>query len=104
MTNRLERLTAAGLVRRFPDPHDGRSLLVSLTPKGRRLIDRVVTLHYERERELLSPLGPRQRKALASELRRLLLAFEDGAPPEKEEGSNGATARSSRRRRAGSAP
>ena len=104
VTNRLERLTAAGLVRRFPDPHDGRSLLVALTPKGRRLIDRVVTLHYERERELLSPLGPRQRKALASELRRLLLAFEDGAPPEKEEGSNGATARSSRRRRAGSAP
>jgi glycine/D-amino acid oxidase-like deaminating enzyme/DNA-binding MarR family transcriptional regulator len=104
VTNRLERLTAAGLVRRFPDPHDGRSLLVALTPKGRRLIDRVVTLHYERERELLSPLGPRQRKALANELRRLLLAFEDGAPPEQGDGSNGATARSNRRRRAGSAP
>lgn len=85
VTNRLERLTAAGLVRRVRDPHDGRSLLVALTPKGKRLIDRVVTLHYERERELLSPLGPRQRKALAGELRLLLLAFEDGRPPEPDE-------------------
>lgn len=104
VTNRLERLTAAGLVRRVPDPKDGRSLLVALTSKGRKLIDRVLTLHYERERELLSPLAPRQRKALAGELRRLLLAFEDGGPPDKEPSEDGATARSSRRRRAGSAP
>ena len=103
VTNRLERLTAAGLVRRVPDPRDGRSLLVALTPKGRRLIDRVLALHYERERELLRALAPRQRKALATELRRLLLAFEDGAPPAKATDGDGATARSSRRRRAGSA-
>ena len=103
VTNRLERLTAAGLVKRVPDPKDGRSLLVALTPKGRRLIERVLTLHYERERELLSPLAPRQRKALAGELRRLLLAFEDGGPPPKTANGEPATARSSRRPRAGSA-
>jgi DNA-binding MarR family transcriptional regulator len=104
VTNRLERLTAAGLVKRVPDPKDGRSLLVALTPKGRRLIDRVLTLHYERERELLSPLAPRQRRALAGELRRLLLAFEDGGSPPKTANGDRATARSSRRPRAGSAP
>jgi glycine/D-amino acid oxidase-like deaminating enzyme/DNA-binding MarR family transcriptional regulator len=104
VTNRLDRLTAAGLVKRVPDPKDGRSLLVALTPKGRRLIERVLTLHYERERELLSPLAPRQRRALAGELRRLLLAFEDGSPPPKTENGEPATARSSRRPRAGSAP
>jgi glycine/D-amino acid oxidase-like deaminating enzyme/DNA-binding MarR family transcriptional regulator len=81
VSNRLERLAGAGLVRRVPDPDDGRSLLVALTPKGRRLIDRVLALHYERERELLAPLSPGERETVADELRRLLLALEDAGPP-----------------------
>jgi DNA-binding MarR family transcriptional regulator len=105
VTNRLERLTAAGLVRRIPDPNDGRSLLVALTPKGRRLIDRVVALHYERERELLSPLAPRERETLAGALRQLLLTLEDGSGMTPAPGrADAATGRSSRRRRGGSAP
>ena len=102
VTNRLERLTAAGLVRRIPDPDDGRSLLVALTPKGRRLIDRVVSLHYERERDLLTPLSPGERETLSDELRRLLLALEDGSPPPETASRLRATGRSSRRRRVGS--
>jgi DNA-binding MarR family transcriptional regulator len=93
-TNRIERLAAAGLVRRVPDSSDGRSYLVALTPKGRRLIDRVATIHYERERELLAPLAPPERERLAGLLRELLLAFELGAY-----GKRAATARSSPRRR-----
>ena len=103
VTNRLERLATAGLVRRIKDPADGRSLLVALTPRGRRLIDRVVALHYERERELLTSLSDRQRTELADVLRRLLLALEDGRPAKTARG-DGATGRSSRRRRAGSGP
>jgi DNA-binding MarR family transcriptional regulator len=102
VTNRLERLAGAGLVRRVPDPDDGRSLLVELTPKGRRLIDRVAALHYERERELLAPFSPRERVTLAEELRRLLLALEDGTPPPEATPRAHVTARSSRRRRADS--
>jgi glycine/D-amino acid oxidase-like deaminating enzyme/DNA-binding MarR family transcriptional regulator len=102
VTNRLERLTAAGLVRRVPDPDDGRSLLVALTPKGRRLIDRVVALHYERERELLTSLSPRDRETLSEELRRLLLGLEDGSPLPKGASRDRATGRSSRRRHVGS--
>jgi DNA-binding MarR family transcriptional regulator len=104
VTNRLERLAGAGLVRRVPDPDDGRSLLVALTPKGRRLIDRVAALHYERERELLAPFSPRERETLAEELRRLLLALEDGTPPPEASPRARVTARSSRRRRADSGP
>ena len=34
MTNRVDRLAAAGLVRREPDPMDRRGVLVTLTPAG----------------------------------------------------------------------
>jgi DNA-binding MarR family transcriptional regulator len=98
MTNRLERLTAAGYVRRVPDARDGRSLLVALTPKGKRLIDRVVTEHYDQERALLAALTDEQQHELAALLRVLLLSFEDHgvAPPADANG------RSTRRPRAGS--
>ena len=107
VTNRLERLTAAGLVRRVPDPEDGRSLLVALTPKGLRLIDRLIELHYAREAELLEPLGARDREQLVRLLRNLLLALEQGDGTGGADGAKpaaAATARSSRRRGAGSGP
>src|ERR671931_325075 len=39
MTNRLDRMEEAGLVRRRPDPADRRGVLVELTAQGRRVID-----------------------------------------------------------------
>ena len=106
VTNRLERLTAAGLVRRVPDPSDGRSLLVALTPKGLRLIDRLVARHYAREAELLESLGARDREELVRILRGLLLAVEngDGTAPGGSASPRAATGRSSRRRREDSGP
>jgi DNA-binding MarR family transcriptional regulator len=105
VTNRLERLTAMGLVRRVPDPRDGRSLLVALTPKGKRLIDKVLSAHFDNERRLLTALEPWERDALASFLKKLLLEFEDDAPPHSSTDVAAllATARSSRRRDGGSA-
>jgi DNA-binding MarR family transcriptional regulator len=93
MTNRLDRLAAAGLVERVPDPGDGRSLLVALTAKGRQTIDAAVAAHVENERRLLASLSPEERGQLAGVLRRLLLQFEDRPPA--------ATGRSSPRRSAG---
>lgn len=105
MTNRLERLTAAGYVRRVPDPSDGRSVLVALTPKGKRLIDRVVTRHYEEERQLLASLSAEQQRQLADVLRSLLIAFDDHVPPGRaRSGPAASNGRSSRRPRAGSGP
>jgi DNA-binding MarR family transcriptional regulator len=80
MTNRLERLTAAGLVRRVPDPRDGRSVLVALTPRGRRVVDEAVAAHAESQHRWLASLSPAERQSLAGMLRRLLLQFEDHPP------------------------
>lgn len=104
VTNRIERLTTSGLVERVPDPGDGRRLLVALTPKGKRMIDRLAELHYERERALLEPLAPAQREKLAGVLRELLLVLETDRRRGDGKGSRpSATGRSSRRPRAGSA-
>jgi len=104
MTNRLDRLTAAGYVRRIPDPADGRSVLVALTPKGKRLIDRVVAQHYALEHELLASVSDDQQQTLARMLRTLLIEFDDHPPSTDGRNGSGATGRSSRRRRAGSGP
>jgi DNA-binding MarR family transcriptional regulator len=77
MTNRLDRLTDAGLVRRIPDPNDRRSTLVQLTPKGLRVIEEAVSAHSENEQKLLAPLGRSERKALSEHLRTLLSEYED---------------------------
>jgi DNA-binding MarR family transcriptional regulator len=102
MTNRLERLTAAGYVERTSDPSDGRGLLVALTPKGKRLIDRLLALHYENERALLSSMKARDRATLARFLRGLLLEFEDNGEPESSRSHGGASRGSIRRQRADS--
>ena len=39
MTNRIDRLAAAGLVRRRPDPQDKRGVLVALTERGQARVD-----------------------------------------------------------------
>ena len=39
MTNRLDRLETAGLVRREPDPADRRGLQIVLTSQGLKLVD-----------------------------------------------------------------
>jgi DNA-binding MarR family transcriptional regulator len=99
MTNRLERLAALGYIDRIPDPEDGRSMLVALTKKGKRLIERVVGPHYENERRLLSALDEDEQLQLAHLLRRLLIEFEDDEPPAPARPMNGAVnGRSSRRR------
>jgi DNA-binding MarR family transcriptional regulator len=104
MTNRLERLESAGYIRRLPDPDDGRSMLVALTAKGKRLIERVVRPHYENERRLLGALDEEEQEQLASLLRRLLLEFEDHVPPAPARPVPAANGRSTRRRRGGSVP
>jgi DNA-binding MarR family transcriptional regulator len=95
MTHRLAGLEAAGLVRRMPDPQDGRGALVELTRKGSKLVDRVAPAHLATERALLDALDDDDRAALAALLRRLLVAFERERPVPPPSGVGGR-----RRRRA----
>src|SRR3954447_16594374 len=55
-TKRLDRLEHAGLITRGPDPADRRGTLITLTPKGRELIDNVTEAHLDNERRLLASL------------------------------------------------
>ncbi len=85
MTNRLHRLERSGLIKRVPDPGDGRGLLVQLTPKGRELVDQIAPLHMESERRLLESLTDDEREALEMILRRLLGRLEqDSAGPPRD--------------------
>ncbi|GAA0821265.1 MarR family transcriptional regulator [Streptosporangium amethystogenes] len=76
MTNRIDRLAAAGLVRRRPDPEDRRGVLVSLTDAGRTRVDNAFADLLRRERELLASLQEREQQALSDLLRTLLVPFD----------------------------
>jgi DNA-binding MarR family transcriptional regulator len=78
MTNRIDRLAAAGLVRREPDPRDRRGVLVTLTEHGKAAVDAALAGLLDRERKLLAGLDGEQREVLADLLRRLLAPFDAG--------------------------
>ena len=79
MTNRIDRLAEAGLVRRDRDPQDKRGVLVSLTAAGRGTVDGAMSALLVRERELLDGLDHVQQTELAALLRVLLAPFDAGA-------------------------
>ena len=76
MTKRLDRMAAAGLVERHPDPTDRRGTLVRLTPRGRRTIDAALPLHVANEARLLAGLTKQERRSLDALLRKLLVDLE----------------------------
>lgn len=71
VTKRVDRLEAAGLVRRRRSDADGRGRVVRLTPAGRRLIDKAFTAHMANERRLLDVLTPDE----AAQLENLLATW-----------------------------
>jgi DNA-binding MarR family transcriptional regulator len=85
MTNRLDRLEQAGLVRRLPDPDDRRGILVELTPEGKRVYEDAVGVQGRKESLVASALSVPEKKQLNALLRRLMIEFEraeGGTPPE----------------------
>jgi DNA-binding MarR family transcriptional regulator len=77
MTNRVDRLSARGLVERYPDPDDRRGVIVRLTGEGRAAVDGAFAALLDAERALLEVLPERDRTRLASLLRGLLASFAD---------------------------
>jgi DNA-binding MarR family transcriptional regulator len=76
MTNRIDRLAAAGLVRRQPDPRDKRGVLVTLTERGVARVDAALADLLRRERALLAGLDSDERRHLADTMRILLAPFD----------------------------
>lgn len=75
MTNQLDKLEAAGLVARLPDPADRRGKLVEMTPKGRERLDNYINVQAARERELLGGLSRHEKRQLNDLMRKLLASL-----------------------------
>src|SRR5262245_26075503 len=80
MSQRLASLEREGLVERSMDRGDRRGVVVTLTRRGRKLVEAVAGEHLANERRLLGPLTAKEQEALAGLLRKLLLAYEAKAP------------------------
>jgi DNA-binding MarR family transcriptional regulator len=76
MTNRLNRLEAAGLIVRRADPDDRRGSLVELTPIGHAIADRAVEDLVTAENELFRELSASERHRLDRLLDKLIQRFE----------------------------
>lgn len=77
MTNRVDRLLQRELVTRESDRDNRRRVLISLTPEGLELVDRVVGGHVANERVLLAGLDASEREQLSRLLSRLLSSLGD---------------------------
>ena len=77
MTNRLDRLEKAGLIRRLPDPSDRRGTLVEPTEAGHAAWDAAVGEQAVREKAITSVLSDAERSELHRLLRNLMRAFPD---------------------------
>jgi DNA-binding MarR family transcriptional regulator len=72
MSKLLARMEKQGLIARESDPADGRSVVVSITPAGRRLVQPLVRLAKRHEASVLEPLGAEDAGALVALLGKLI--------------------------------
>lgn len=77
MTNRLDRLEAAGLIRRSAAETDRRAIVVTLTPEGVRVADQAFSANLREQRDLVTGLTLEERADLAALLSKLLLDLGD---------------------------
>ena len=76
MTNRIDRLERAGLVRRHPDPADRRGVRVELTGRGDGIWVESTNAQAIKEALIASALTKREQHQLNALLRKLMLEFE----------------------------
>jgi DNA-binding MarR family transcriptional regulator len=76
LTNRLDQLEKAGMIRRSRNPDDGRGVIIELTDAGYRTIEAAVTDHVATQARLVSPMSADDRATLDRLLRTYLAAFE----------------------------
>ena len=84
MTNRLDRLEKAGLVKRLPDPEDRRGVLVQITKAGEKAWLDSAGAAAAHEALIASALSAREKERLNGLLRRLMLEFERREGPQSK--------------------
>jgi DNA-binding MarR family transcriptional regulator len=80
MTNRLDKLERAGLVRRSQDPNDRRGVMLTLTPSGAERLDAYIDLGAHRERQLLEGLSRSDKRQLNELLTKLVDSLDADLP------------------------
>jgi len=81
MTARLDKMEAADLIRRLPDPSDRRGVVIELTDHGKELFEQSVALQIEKESIVAATLDDAERDQLNDLLRRLVIAFTEAYGP-----------------------
>ena len=76
MTNRLDRLEAAGWIARRADPADRRGVVVELTAAGKKAIDAATETRFDEAAAALPALTPTESAQLTRLLRRWLVGLE----------------------------
>jgi DNA-binding MarR family transcriptional regulator len=76
MTKMLKRLESLGFVERTPDPEDGRSTLVALTPSGIEIEEKSFKLFLSRTHDLLAPISEAELKEIDQSLSSFLDTIE----------------------------
>jgi DNA-binding MarR family transcriptional regulator len=77
MTARLHRLERAGLIKRHPNPDDGRGVLVRLTPAGVDVVEHALPVLFDAQAHSIRGLTPSEHGQLADLLRVILEGFGD---------------------------
>lgn len=72
LTNRIDRLEDAGLISRCRNMEDKRSVVISLTEKGRTIIDKAIAAHVDTQARLVSGMSETERTKLNSLLKKYL--------------------------------
>jgi DNA-binding MarR family transcriptional regulator len=80
MTNRLDQLEEAGLVKRIRDDSDRRTVLVELTPKGKRVHFAAMDSQAEKEALIAAALPKKDQRQLELLLRQIMLRLEKRTP------------------------
>jgi DNA-binding MarR family transcriptional regulator len=78
MVSLIDQLEGAGLAKRRPSARDRRAREVTITPKGRRVLERGRKMAAQVEDDVLRGLSGAERRQLLALLRRAL----DSAPPQ----------------------
>ncbi len=76
MTNRIDHLQSTGLLTRRPNPNDRRSIIVSLTNEGLRVVKQALPIYLDALDRLLQPLAAAECEQLAALLKTLLLSLD----------------------------
>ena len=71
MTGVVDGLFTAQLVTRVTDAQDRRAFVVTITPAGQELLDRVLPQHYQRISRIMSPLDEQERTELKAILTKI---------------------------------